>query len=154
MDATPRTTARFGRPRFGGGSAALVIASVIVGAAIASGLGALFAWLGDVGSGELRFSVVAIATLPVAAALAWVVLVDRTSLPESTERPEDSVEAAWLDRAAQGAFLDVFVTVGVGAAAFSITGLQVESGMLLLALSVLMVADFAVRYLLAKRADS
>lgn len=154
MNSTPGTTARFGRARFGGGSAALIIASVIVGAAIASGLGALFAWLGDVGSAGLRFSVLTIAVLPGAAALAWAVLVDRASLPEATERPEDSVEAAWYDRAAQGAFLDVFVTVSVGAAAFSIAGLQVDSGMLLLAVSVLIVADFAVRYLLAKRADS
>lgn len=154
VTATSRTTARFGRARFGGGSVVLLLASAAVGAVLAAGLGLLFAWLGEPGGAGLRFTVMTAVTLPVAAALAWAALIDRASLPEATERPEDSVEAAWYDRAARGAFLDAFVTISLAAAAFSITGLEVDTGMLLLVVSSLMVADFAVRFLLAKRTSS
>jgi hypothetical protein len=149
-----RTPARFGRSRLGGGSAVLIAAAVIGGALLSSGLGALFASLGEPGDALLRFTVMAVVTLPVAAALVWAVLVDRTSLPEAVERPEDSIESAWYDAAARGAFLDTFVTVSLGAAVFSITGVQVDSGMLLLGLAVLIALDFAVRFVVVKRADA
>ncbi|RWR18350.1 hypothetical protein D8Y24_11570 [Agrococcus lahaulensis] len=149
-----RTTSRFGRARFGGGTPALLAATLLGGAAIASALGALYAALGDQGDPWLRFVVMAVVTLPVAAALVWAASVDRSSLTDATERPEDSVESAWFDRAARGAFGDTFMTVGLAAAAFSITGLQVDTGLLLLALATLIGVDVAVRYLLAKRADA
>lgn len=152
-----RTNSRFGRARFGGGTPALVAATLLGGAAIASALGALYAALGeqgDQGDAWLRFSVMAVVTLPVAAALVWAASVDRSTLTDATERPEDSVESAWFDRAARGAFGDTFMTVGLAAAAFSITGLQVDTGLLLLGLATLIGVDVAVRYLLAKRADA
>lgn len=152
--SSTRTPARFGRARFGGCSAALILVTVLVGAALAAGLGTGFALLGEPAEAGLRFTVMALVTLPVTAALAWAVLVDRSSLPDAVERPEDSVESAWYDSAARSAFLDVFVTVGLAAAVFSITRVQVDTGMLLLGLAVLIALDFAVRYLLAKRAGA
>lgn len=154
MTSSTRTSARFGRARFGGGSAALILLSLSIGVALSAGLGALFSVVGESGAAGSRFAVMALVTLPAAAMLAWAVLVDRSSLPDAVERPEDSIEAAWYDRAARSAFLDVFVTVSLGAAVFSITGVQVDTGMLLLGLAVLIALDFAVRFLLAKRADA
>ena len=146
--------ARLGRARFGGGPAALLIASALIGLGVAAGLGALFAWLGDSGEAWLRFVVMAVVSLPVAAALGWVLLVDRSSLADAIERPEDTVESAWMQRAAEGTVRDVFVTVSLGAAIFSITGLQLDTGLLLLGVAVLLVVDLGVRYLRVKRADA
>lgn len=150
--SAPKTN--IGRARFGGGAAALVIVSLLIGLAISSGLGALFAWLGDTGEAWLRFAIVAFVTLPVSVMLPWALLVDRSSLKGAIERPEDSVESRWYARAAEGTMHDVLITVGIGAALFSITQLQVNTGMLLLVFGVLVMADFGVRYQLAKRADA
>ncbi len=49
---------------------------------------------------------------------------------------------------------DVLITVGIGAALFSFTQLQVNTGILLIVFGTLVMADFGVRYLLAKRADA
>ncbi|ERG64452.1 hypothetical protein L332_08315 [Agrococcus pavilionensis RW1] len=143
-----------GRARFGGGTAALVIVSLVIGLAISSGLGALYAWLGETGEGWMRFAIVAIVTLPVSIMLPWALLVDRSSLEGAVDRPEDSVEARWYSKAAEGTMHDVLITVGIGAALFSFTQLQVDTGMLLIVFGTLVMADFGVRYQLAKRADA
>lgn len=143
-----------GRARFGGGTATLVIVSLLIGLAISGGLGALYAWIGDTGEAWLRFAIVAIVTLPVSVMLPWALLVDRSSLKGATERPEDSIEARWYSKAAEGTMHDVLITVGIGAALFSFTQLQVNTGILLIVLGTLVMADFGVRYQLVKRADA
>lgn len=89
-----------GRARFSGGTAALVVLSLLVGLAISGGLGALYAWLGETGEAWIRFAIVAVVTLPVSAMLPWALLVDRSSLKGSIERPEDSIESRWYAKAA------------------------------------------------------
>jgi hypothetical protein len=143
-----------GRPRFGGSAAALVIVSLLIGLAISSGLGALYAWIGDTGETWMRFAIVALVTLPVSVMVPWALLVDRSSVKGSIERPEDSVEARWYGKAAEGTMHDMLITVGIGAALFSFTQLQVNTGILLIVLGALLMADFGVRYQLAKRADA
>lgn len=150
--SAPKTT--IGRARFGGGTAALVVVSLLSGLAISGGLGALYAWLGDTGEEWLRFTIVAVVTLPVSAMLPWALLVDRSSLKGSIERPEDSIESRWYAKAAEGTMHDVLITVGIGAALFSFTQLQVNTGILLMVLGTMVMADFGVRYQLAKRADA
>ena len=143
-----------GRARFGGGTAALVIEPLAVGLGISSCLGALYAWLGETGEEWMRFVIVAVVTLPVSVMLPWALLVDRSSLKGAIDRPEDSVEARWYSKAAEGTMHDVLITVGIGAALFSFTQLQVNRGVLLIVFGTLVMADFGVRYLLAKRADA
>ncbi|QUW18274.1 hypothetical protein [Agrococcus sp. Marseille-Q4369] len=150
--SAPQST--IGRARFGGGTSALVLVSLLIGLAISSGLGGLYAWIGETGEAWVRFAIVAVVTLPVSAMLPWALLVDRSSLKGSIERPEDSIESRWYAKAAEGTMHDVLITVGIGAALFSFTQLQVNTGILLIVLGTMVMADFGVRYQLAKRADA
>ncbi|WP_306234013.1 hypothetical protein [Agrococcus beijingensis] len=150
--SAPRT--RLGRSRWGGGAAALVLGALLIALVLAGSMGALYAWLGESGGGRLRFAVMAAVTLPIGLALGWALLVDRSSVRGAAERPEESVESAWYQQAAEGTMRDMLITLGLGAAAFSITGLQVDSGMLLAGAVTLMMLSFLARYQLAKRADA
>jgi MFS family permease len=152
-NTTPRQT-RWGRSRlFGGGSIALVAVSVGIGAVLSSGIGGLFATFGNPTKPWLAFAVVAIVTLPVSAALAWVILVDRTTITGATRNPDDSIENIWFERAALGAFGDLMIVLGLGAAAFAVFGLAVAPALLLGALWVLGSVDFGVRYLAIRKAE-
>ena len=95
----------------------------------------------------------ALSSLPVSAALAWVILVDRTTITGATRNPDDSIENIWFERAALGAFGDLMIVLGLGAAAFAVFGLDIAPALLLSALFVLASADFAVRYLRISKAE-
>lgn len=78
---------------------------------------------------------------------------DRSSIAGAASRPEESVESAWYDRAASGAFHDLIVMLGVGAAVFSIVpALQgVPAYWALLGLGLAAGTDMAVRYITLSR---
>ncbi|HMS36428.1 MAG TPA: hypothetical protein PKA93_04630 [Arachnia sp.] len=150
---TPQQT-RWGRSRFfGGGGIALVAVSVGIGAALSSGIGGLFAAFGNPTKPLLAFAVVAIVTLPVSTALAWVLLVDRATITGATRNPDESIENVWFERAALGAFGDLMIVLGLGSAAFAVFDLGIAPALLLAALFVLASADFAVRYLRISKAE-
>ncbi|WP_159618835.1 hypothetical protein [Ruania rhizosphaerae] len=87
-----------------------------------------------------------------ALALAWIVVVDRSTIRGAVDRPEETVENIWWDRATQRTLYDVVVVVGVGAAVLSLTGWEVTAVTALMALAGLIAADVAIRYVLARRA--
>lgn len=151
MDSTKFTRSRWGRPRFGGSSAMLLSASFLIGVLISASLGLLFVWLGDVERPPLAFVVMAIVTLPVAMTLGWAVLVDRSTLAGATDKPEDSIESAWYEKAASGAFGDVLMVGGLGTAGFTFLQLEAPVSLILLAVTLLAMLDFAARYLWLKR---
>ncbi|MEV7647105.1 hypothetical protein [Arthrobacter sp. NPDC089319] len=142
---------RWGQARFGGGSATLLSASLAIGVLISAGLGGLFVLLGDVGRPTLAFAVVVVGTLPVSATLGWVVLVDRSTLAGALDKPDDSIESAWYQKATSGAFGDILVVGGLGAAGFSFTGLEAPIGWILSAVVLFAMLDFAARYLWLKK---
>jgi len=149
----PRRT-RWGRARHGGGAATLWLGVGSIGLALAAGLGGVLAWTSDPGVRGVAFVVGVIVTLPVACAIGWVLLVDRGTISGAVERPDESIEGVWYERAASGALPDVFMTAGLGGAALAVTGWEVPAGAVLIALAVLIAADVAVRYLVQRRAEA
>lgn len=155
MDTTPtasgtRSTShpasRWGRSRFGGGSALLLVLSLTLGLLLAGGIGALLALFSEGGNPWLAVAVGTIVTLPAATALSWAVFVDWSTITGRLDRPEESIESVWYGRAATGTFHDLLMILGLGAAAFSITRISVDTGILLLVLCGVTMIDFALRY--------
>lgn len=157
----PQRTAWGRSARLGGGSGRLMAVSlllgVIGGAALAFGAAAVGrAVRSDLPAGwDWLFPVVFSAfTIPLLTAVAWALLVDRSTLRGAADRPEESIESRWYDRAAQSTFHVMLLALGVGSGAAALTGWQADTDLLLLALALLMGAVFTVSYLLAKRAES
>lgn len=93
----------------------------------------------------------AASALPVGAALAWLFLVDRTTLRGAVRDTEETIEGRWLEKAQSGAFGDLLVVLGLGTFVVALAGWQpslplVGAGLLLFA-----GASVAVRYALQKR---
>lgn len=152
MESGTMKRSRWGRARFGGSSAVLISISLGIGAAISAAAGALFVALGDVERPILAFALMATFTFPAAAALGWAVLVDRTTLAGAADKPEDSVESAWYDKAASGAFGDVLLVGGLGAGGFALTWIEGPLTWALSGLVLFAMIDFAVRYQRLKNA--
>jgi len=151
VDNNRCTRSAWGRARFGGGSTALLVVSLTIGVLVSAGLGGLFLVLGNTQHPALAFSVVVLGTLPVTAVLGWAVLVDRSTLAGALEKPEDSIESAWYDKAASGAFGDILIVGGLGAGALGFTGTEAPLTWALSALVLFAMLDLAVRYLWLKR---
>lgn len=163
---TPRTTTdprrdtrpRWGRSaRLGGGTGRLILVSLVAGVVIALLIGAAaYGLASGQGDADPRFpavmgAVMAASALPVGAALAWLFLVDRTTLRGAVRDTEETVEGRWLEKAQSGAFGDLLVVLGLGTFVVALAGWQpslplVGAGLLLFA-----GASVAVRYALQKR---
>ncbi len=83
--------------------------------------------------------------------LAWVFLVDRSTLRGALDRPEESVEGAWYNRAAQGAFSDILLIVGLCTAFLAITGIRIDVLIALIGVLLVAMGSFGIRYLIARR---
>lgn len=149
--ASPAPSAKWGRSRFGGSSAALICTSLGLGLLLAAGAGALFAKFSDIDKPWLAFAVMTVGVLAPFSAMVWAILVDRLTITGATKRPEESVENTWYDQAASGTFTDMLLLLGVTAAVFSIFRFNLNTGLVLAALIVIMMADFGIRYLLKSR---
>ena len=153
---TPTTSrqTRWGRSRIlGGGAGRLIAVSVVLGAALSSTIGGLFVAFDNPSRPWVAFAIFAAVLLPVSTALAWVLLVDRSTIAGATKNPEENVENVWFERAALGALGDLMVVLGLGTGAFALFDLDVAPALLLGALWFLATDDFAVRYLLIRRAE-
>lgn len=151
MNGEKLARSRWGSARFGGGSATLLSTSLVIGALISAGFGGLFVWLGDVQRPTLAFAIMAIVTLPVTVTLGWAVLIKRSTLAGAIDKPDDSIESAWYEKAASGAFGDILIVGGLGLAGFAFTRLEVPVSLILLAVVLLAMLDFAARYLWLKK---
>lgn len=152
------TRPRWGRSsRLGGGSGRLILVSLVAGVVIALLIGAAaYGLASSQGDADPRFpavmgAVMAASALPAGAALAWLFLVDRTTLRGAVRDTEETIEGRWLERAQSGAFGDLLVVLGLGTFVVALAGWQlslplVGAGMLLFA-----GASVAVRYALQKR---
>jgi Co/Zn/Cd efflux system component len=149
MPTTTRTP--WGATRSGRRGLALWGPALLIGFAVAGALGALTRFVTPASSPELLGLVVGATALPLGTALGWVLLVDRTSLRGVVDRPEDSVESQWLDRAATGALFDGLAMIGLAAGALAITRVTLPTDLTLIGVWVLIVLDVAVRYLALRR---
>lgn len=152
------TRSRWGRSsRLGGGSGRLILVSLVAGVVIALLIGAAaYGLASSQGDADPRFptvmgAVMAASALPVGAALAWLALVDRTTVRGAIRDTEETIEGRWLEKAQSGAFGDLLVVLGLGTFVVALAGWQpslplVGAGLLLFA-----GASVAVRYALQKR---
>ncbi|MBF0755657.1 hypothetical protein IR154_04160 [Micrococcus aloeverae] len=152
------TRSRWGcSSRLGGGTGRLILVSLVAGVVIALLIGAAaYGLASGQGDADPRFpavmgAVMAASALPVGAALAWLFLVDRTTLRGAVRDTEETVEGRWLEKAQSGAFGDLLVVLGLGTFVVALAGWQpslplVGAGLLLFA-----GASVAVRYALQKR---
>lgn len=152
------TRSRWGRSsRLGGGSGRVILVSLVAGVVIALLIGAAaYGLASSQGDADPRFpavmgAVMAASALPVGAALAWLALVDRTTVRGAIRDTEETIEGRWLEKAQSGAFGDLLVVLGLGTFVVAMTGWQpslplVGAGLLLVA-----GASVAVRYALQKR---
>lgn len=152
------TRSRWGRSsRLGGGSGRLIVVSLVAGVVIALLIGAAaYGLASSQGDADPRFpavmgAVMAASALPVGAALAWLFLVDRTTVRGAIRDTEETIEGRWLEKAQSGAFGDLLVVLGLGTFVVALAGWQpslplVGAGLLLVA-----GASVAVRYALQKR---
>lgn len=108
-----------------------------------------------VGRGEdqlLTALVTAVMTLPASLGLGWVLFVS-DHVVQRDARAEDNVENRWFELAAAQTALDAFIVLGLGAGAFALVGdrLELAVSTVLLALTILVGADFALRYAVQRR---
>lgn len=153
MNMEQETKARWGRSRFGGSQAMLIIVSLLAGAVLSIAAGLLFATLNFPGNFVLATLIMAAGLLPVLSVGCWALLLDRSTLRGATKNPEISVESQWYDKAAVGVFQDVLLVCGLGAAVLSFIEVQASIGLILAGVVGLAMADFGVRYWLIKRAE-
>ncbi|UFU03049.1 hypothetical protein LQF12_00100 [Ruania suaedae] len=153
--ATARESLRWGRSQWGSARprpAAWWHAGPL-GALAAVVLGVVFSLIGfDADHRWLAFGVSTLCFTGPALALAWAVVVDRSTIRGAVDRPEESVENIWLDKATQRALYDAFILAGAGAAVLSLTRWEVPGATALMVLAVLIAVDVAARYALARRA--
>lgn len=153
MNAEQETKARWGRSRFGGSQALLIIVSLLGGVVLSLGVGAIFARMKYPEDFALAMLVAAAAFLPVLSVICWALLIDRETLRGAIKNPEISVESQWYDKAAVAVFQDLILFCGLVGGVLSFIGTSAEIGLVLIAVLVLAMADFGVRYLLIKRAE-
>lgn len=86
---------------------------------------------------------------PVLIALAWTLLVDRSTLPGAVANAQSTVESAWYDRAASDSFHVLLVVTGVGAGIASLASLTVVSWTLI-SVFTLTGLSFGISYLIRR----
>ena len=152
------TRPRWGRSsRLGGRSGRLILVSLVAGVVIALLIGAAaYGLASSQGDADPRFpavmgAVMAASALPVGAALAWLFLVDRTTLRGAVRDTEETIEGRWLEKAQSGAFGDLLVVLGLGTFVVALAGWQLSLPLVGAGLLLFAGASVAVRYALQKR---
>ncbi|OAH50433.1 hypothetical protein [Microbacterium oleivorans] len=143
--------ARWGRLRGGSRTPAMAIA-IPAGLVLAVAVGVIAGAMWDTPTPPfvvgIGFTVV---TLPALVGLAWAFLVDRDTIRGAIDRPEESIEGAWYDKAAQGAFSDTLLITGLGTTFFAITSIRIDMLIALIGVLVVAMGSCGIRYLIARR---
>lgn len=147
----PRT--KWGRTRFGTGHIPAMAIAIPLGIIIGA-TGGLLSVLADVTGphpliGFLVFT--ACLTLP-GIALVFAIVVDRNTLQGATDRPDDSIESGWYDKATSRSFTDIIGALGVTSVvlAFIPQDFLVDLKLVLPAVVVFCFASFSIRYLVLR----
>ncbi|WP_405372380.1 MULTISPECIES: hypothetical protein [unclassified Microbacterium] len=146
------TRSRFGRVKFGGGRWPALWTALPFGLLLAIGAGAIAVATGVAGPrpvfGGIAFVFV---MLWPCTGLVWAFLVDRNTLRGTTPHPEQSIESAWYDRAAAGAFSDILLVVGLSTTAVALSGIEVPTSLALAGVVVFAMGAFGIRYFVQQR---
>ncbi|WP_146362229.1 hypothetical protein [Arthrobacter yangruifuii] len=144
---------KWGYARFGSGRIPALAVAVPSGMILGGAAGLLAVLAGVSGpSPVLGFAVFAVFFASPAAGLVYVLVVDRSTLAGAPARPDDSVEAGWLDKAAAGSFTDLVLVLGITATvlAFIPREFPVDLKLVLPAVILLGFACFGIRYLVLR----
>ncbi|QOR46852.1 hypothetical protein INS90_05990 [Trueperella pecoris] len=98
----------------------------------------------------LYFVLMATMTAPIGIALAWAIVVDRSTLTGAIAHPEVSVESHWHRKAAQISFFALLNASGWGSAIAAALN-EEKISFTLLAVALFSVVVFAVAYFIQKR---
>ena len=153
MSTSEISRTRWGRSRFGGGQTALLGAACGIGLLVSGILAWTFSVVSGVERPLLAIALVMLCTLPANAALGWALLVDRSTLRGAVERPDDSIETAWYQRAAAGAFGDLLLVGGLSAAAFAVLQIEAAVSWIIAAVVLFAMLDSGARFLWLRRAS-
>jgi hypothetical protein len=152
MELQKRRT-KWGRTRFGGQIPALPVAAA-GGILLAAAGGWLAAGSGVAGANPvLGFAVFTACLAMPALALTYALVVDRNSIEGAVERPGESVEGGWYDKAASGSFTDLILVLGAAATviAFIPADLTMDLRLVLPGVVALCFVTFGIRYVLLRR---
>ncbi len=152
--ATQQTRTAWGRMKFGSGRVSAMAIAIPSGVTLGAVVGLLSVLIGLTGPHPVLGGVVFALCLTVPATLlVYILVVDRNTLDGAAERPDDSIESRWYERAAAGAFTDIILVIGVGATvlAFISTDFFVDLKLVLPAVIGVCFASFGIRYLLLRR---
>ncbi|MCQ2001041.1 hypothetical protein [Arthrobacter zhaoxinii] len=149
-----QTRTKWGYAKFGTGRVPALAIAVPGGLALGAAGGLLAILAGAAGSHPVPgFWVFAVCLAMPAAVLMYLVVVDRDTLDGALERPDDSVESGWYDKAAAGSFTDLVLVLGIAATvlAFIPRDFPVDLKLALPAVLVLCFASFGIRYVVLRR---
>lgn len=138
-----------GRSKFGGSSTALGLVSLAGGVAIAGALAGLFYAVVD--QNPLVFAIFIPVALPVAAALVWALMVDRTTIRGATLNPEASVESSWYDQATSDTYHATLFAAGIVALVSVFAPVEVPLSIAAAVLVVFLMGVFCISYQIRKR---
>lgn len=155
MEELPQTKrSSWGRSRFGGGTAALLVGSAALGLVAAIAIGAAGAYFGPNDQTWFRFVGFTAFTWPGLSGCAWALLVDPKTQRGAVRHPEQTVEASWRSRAGAVALRDLIAACGALSVAFAVTGAGPRVSMVLNVLCLFGLADWGLRYWILKRRES
>lgn len=152
METETRT--KWGQARFGSGRVPAMAVALPCGLLLGAGGGWLAVVTGVTEANPvLGFCVFAVMLTMPATLLVYAAVVDRNTIEGAVERPDDSIEAGWYDKAASRSFTDLILILGVAGTvlAFLPGEITVNLKLVLPAVLVLCAVLFGVRYLLQRR---
>lgn len=143
---------KWGRARFGGGRIPAMAIAIPAGLLLGVGAGAIAIWSDVAGPYPLIGGAgFVLATATAFVALVWALIVDRMSLEGAQDRPDESVESTWLDKATSGAFRDTITLAGLALALIAFTGWKLDAMTALIGVIFVAIVSTAIRYLVAKK---
>lgn len=137
---------RWGRTRFGRRRRPALAVAVPLGVLLALAVAAAGSQAFTPADPVLGAAILTFALAGPMTALVWALCVDRSTLRGAADRPEESVESTWYDRAAQGAFHDLLIVAGLALAVLTITGTAVTGTVVLLGVLATAAVSVTVRY--------
>lgn len=148
-------TTKWGQAQFGRRTIPALAIAIPVGVVIAVGFAILTVWSGLVAGGPLLGGLVfGFAVLFPAIALVYALVVDRSTIAGAVEKPEESIEHGWYQRATSGALTDLVTLAGVLLIVSSfVDPVVVDLRIMLVGLIVFAMIGSGVRYLVARQAD-
>lgn len=148
----PRT--KWGRARFGAGRISALAVAVPCGLLVGTAGGWLAVATGVAGAHPAAVFWAFTASIAVPGVfLAYLAVVDRNTIQGGIERPDESVEAGWYDKAASRTLTDLILVLGAVTVVLAFLPVDIRADIKLVLPAVVMfcMVSFGVRYLLQKR---